>query len=58
MCGIAGMINLAVRRTVSEGVVERMERALIHRGPDEEGFLHWTGCERTACFFDSTFLKS
>ncbi len=39
MCGIAGVMNLAGRRTVPEGVVERMARALIHRGPDEEGFF-------------------
>ena len=26
-----------------EGVVERMAQALIHRGPDEEGFLHRPG---------------
>ena len=43
MCGIAGVMDLAGRRTVSEGVVERMARALIHRGPDEEGFLHRAG---------------
>jgi asparagine synthase (glutamine-hydrolysing) len=43
MCGIAGVMDLAGRRTVSEGVVERMARALIHRGPDEEGFLHRPG---------------
>jgi len=43
MCGIAGVMDLAGRRTVPEGVVERMARALIHRGPDEEGFLHRPG---------------
>src|SRR3954447_8205565 len=39
MCGIAGMIDLAGQRPVPDGVVQRMSRALLHRGPDEEGFL-------------------
>ena len=43
MCGIAGVIDLAGRRTVPEGMVQRMAQALIHRGPDEEGFLHRPG---------------
>ncbi len=43
MCGIAGVMDLAGRRAVPEGVVEKMARALIHRGPDEEGFLHRPG---------------
>ena len=43
MCGIAGLMDLAGRRHAPEGVVERMSKALIHRGPDEEGFLHRPG---------------
>lgn len=43
MCGIAGVMDLAGRRTVPEGMVQRMAQALIHRGPDEEGFLHRPG---------------
>ena len=39
MCGIAGMIDLAGQRPVPEGSIQRMARALLHRGPDEEGFL-------------------
>ena len=39
MCGIAGIIDLAGRRRVPEGNIQRMARALLHRGPDEEGFL-------------------
>ena len=39
MCGIAGMIDLAGQRPVPEGSIQRMSRALLHRGPDEEGFL-------------------
>src|SRR4051812_32990067 len=39
MCGIAGMIDLAGQRPVPEGSIQRMSRALLDRGPDEEGFL-------------------
>src|SRR5437773_8361413 len=39
MCGIAGIIDLAGQRSVPEGTVQRMARALVHRGPDEEGFF-------------------
>ncbi len=43
MCGIAGIIDLVGRRSAPEGVVQRMSRALTHRGPDEEGFLEHPG---------------
>ena len=43
MCGIAGVMDLAGRRAVPEGVVKRMTRALVHRGPDEEGYLFRPG---------------
>jgi asparagine synthase (glutamine-hydrolysing) len=39
MCGIAGMIDLAGKRPVPEGSIQRMAWSLLHRGPDEEGFL-------------------
>ncbi|HST29800.1 MAG TPA: asparagine synthase (glutamine-hydrolyzing) [Chthoniobacterales bacterium] len=39
MCGIAGIIDLAGQRPVPDGVIHRMARALLHRGPDEEGYL-------------------
>src|SRR5207253_9222456 len=38
MCGIAGIVDLAGQRTVPEDVVRRMACAILHRGPDEEGF--------------------
>ncbi len=37
------MIDLAGRRAAPDRVVERMSKALTHRGPDEEGFLHRPG---------------
>src|SRR5216684_2649150 len=43
MCGIAGIIDLVGQRPAPEGAVQRMARALFHRGPDEEGFLEQSG---------------
>ena len=43
MCGIAGIIDLSGYRAVPEGVIQAMSRALLHRGPDEEGFLQRPG---------------
>jgi len=44
MCGIAGMIDLTgAKRTAPRGVVARMARAIVHRGPDEDGFLDRPG---------------
>jgi asparagine synthase (glutamine-hydrolysing) len=39
MCGIAGIIDLTGRRPVPPGVPGAMAAALVHRGPDEDGFL-------------------
>ena len=39
MCGIAGIIDLTQQRAVPDEIVRRMARALVHRGPDEEGFF-------------------
>jgi asparagine synthetase B (glutamine-hydrolysing) len=36
MCGIAGVISQD--STVVEPAVRRMMRAMVHRGPDDEGF--------------------
>jgi asparagine synthase (glutamine-hydrolysing) len=43
MCGIAGIVDLAGRRPVPAGAVQAMARALVHRGPDEDGFLDEPG---------------
>ncbi|MDR7446065.1 MAG: asparagine synthase (glutamine-hydrolyzing) [Armatimonadota bacterium] len=38
MCGICGVVDLDLERPVDAGVLQRMNRALRHRGPDEEGY--------------------
>src|SRR5438874_12317594 len=47
MCGIAGIIDLAPnqgsRRPVPPGILQDMAAALIHRGPDEDGYLERPG---------------
>src|ERR1043165_6647147 len=43
MCGIAGIIELSGQRPVPEDAVRRMARAIVHRGPDEEGFYMHNG---------------
>src|SRR5438046_7423736 len=37
MCGITGFVN-ANGQAVDRRLLERMNRAIIHRGPDEDGF--------------------
>lgn len=43
MCGIAGVVDLTGRRPVPRGAARAMASALIHRGPDEDGFLERPG---------------
>jgi asparagine synthase (glutamine-hydrolysing) len=43
MCGIAGVLDLAGERPVADGVIQRMTDAIVHRGPDEEGFFQRPG---------------
>ena len=43
MCGIAGVLDLTGQRVVAESVLKRMADALVHRGPDEEGFFRRLG---------------
>ena len=45
MCGIAGILDLRGQRSVPEGIVKRMAQALVHRGPDEEGYFRRRGVE-------------
>ncbi len=37
MCGIVGIVN-AKSRAVSRESLEKMNRCIVHRGPDEDGF--------------------
>src|SRR4029453_18107693 len=39
MCGIAGMFDLSGERAAPAGVVPAMARAIVPRGPDDDGFL-------------------
>ena len=43
MCGIAGIADLAGHRTVPDGIIQRMTQAIVHRGPDEEGYFQRPG---------------
>ena len=43
MCGIAGAIDLAAKRSVPTGMLQRMADAIIHRGPDDDGYLDEPG---------------
>jgi asparagine synthase (glutamine-hydrolysing) len=38
MCGIVGFVN-ANSRPASREILERMNRCIVHRGPDEDGFF-------------------
>jgi len=37
MCGIAGIFDTRERRPIDEGLLERMNQAQFHRGPDDGG---------------------
>jgi asparagine synthase (glutamine-hydrolysing) len=43
MCGIAGMVDLQGRQRVPAETLQAMAEALVHRGPDEDGFLQQPG---------------
>jgi asparagine synthase (glutamine-hydrolysing) len=43
MCGIASVLDLAGLRMVPDDVIQRMAQAIVHRGPDEDGFLQRPG---------------
>lgn len=43
MCGIAGIIDLNDRKAIAPERIEAMAEAIVHRGPDEDGFLHRPG---------------
>lgn len=43
MCGIAGVVDLCGQAEISMGTLKRMANAILHRGPDEEGYLQRPG---------------
>jgi asparagine synthase (glutamine-hydrolysing) len=43
MCGIAGAVDLAGNRLLPEPVLHRMADAILHRGPDEDGYYREDG---------------
>jgi asparagine synthase (glutamine-hydrolysing) len=43
MCGIAGVVDLSGKRTVAPEMIQAMATAILHRGPDEDGFLERPG---------------
>jgi asparagine synthase (glutamine-hydrolysing) len=43
MCGIAGMVDLSGRRSAPAGALRAMADAIVHRGPDEDGYLEVPG---------------
>ncbi len=49
MCGICGVADLDVDRPVDAAVLRRMNHALRHRGPDEEGYYEGTHAALAMC---------
>ena len=43
MCGIAGVVELTGRSAIEPGTIEAMADAIVHRGPDEDGFFFAPG---------------
>lgn len=44
MCGIAGIVDLSgERRPIPGDMIRAMAQAIVHRGPDEDGFLERPG---------------
>jgi asparagine synthase (glutamine-hydrolysing) len=39
MCGIAGVVELTGRHFIPDGILQSMAEAIVHRGPDEDGFF-------------------
>ena len=43
MCGIAGIVDLKGQRDIDPNLLKRMADAMLHRGPDGEGFYREPG---------------
>jgi asparagine synthase (glutamine-hydrolysing) len=54
MCGIAGIVKLNNSQLDAAAVVQKMNNAIRHRGPDGEGFLAIQGEQVTAAFGNDT----
>nr|HQU85740.1 asparagine synthase (glutamine-hydrolyzing) [Pyrinomonadaceae bacterium] len=39
MCGIVGFVNAGNARSAEREILEKMNRCIVHRGPDEDGFF-------------------
>ena len=39
MCGISGQVRIASDAPVNQETIRRMARTILHRGPDDEGYL-------------------
>jgi asparagine synthase (glutamine-hydrolysing) len=48
MCGIAGYIQKSPD-ILKPSILKSMEKAMIHRGPDDHGFLVWNGKDKPQC---------
>ncbi|MGE0491835.1 MAG: asparagine synthase (glutamine-hydrolyzing) [Vulcanimicrobiota bacterium] len=49
MCGIAGIIDLDEPRPVDQALLARMVRAILHRGPDQDGYYAGPGLGLASC---------
>ncbi len=43
MCGIAGAVDLKGQHSVPRPILRRMADAIVHRGPDDDGYLEMPG---------------
>ena len=49
MCGIVGVVDRDLARTIPAEELDRMVRTLVHRGPDDEGHVIAARRRRSAC---------
>ncbi len=43
MCGIAGLIDIRGKQKAPVGIARKMSDAIVHRGPDDDGYLDQAG---------------
>ncbi|HCM16531.1 MAG TPA: asparagine synthetase B, partial [Candidatus Cloacimonas sp.] len=41
MCGIAGIVSISNRQAIDFETLKNMTGQIVHRGPDDEGYLLW-----------------